>query len=223
MKKLLIICIMGILLTGCSKGVSQEVFNSLDNDYNSLQKEYDKLLLEHEKITEEKSEIEKKYSELNADFTNLENRLNDSDVYGVSCFKGIAFLMPTSWEVVNQDDIAYYYPEEGILMLRAVDLEIDTSGFGTSQHKEMLDMFFESLSNSSDEYKEIGAWYIDTKISSMAKEVSYYSDYNGVTHENKTFAFACKDTLYTFTFAQPDKITDIDIYDNIINSVIIVQ
>lgn len=55
MKRVILMCIVGLLLTGCSKGVSQETFNKLNNDYEEIQKEYqeikalyDELYLENE-------------------------------------------------------------------------------------------------------------------------------------------------------------------------------
>lgn len=229
MKKILLICIVSVLLTGCSKRVSQEVFDKLDSDYILLQKEYTDLLLEHEKNINVNSEIEKRYSELNADFSDLKNKLNNllneknNIIYGVSHFKDIAFLMPNTWEVVKEDDIAYYYPEEGLLMVYATDLEYDTSDLRVSQHRELLDTLFDSLSSSASEYKEIGNRDVDTSISSLAKEYSYYSDYENGTYENKTFAFAYKDTLYVFVLAQPDKITDSTKYSDIISSVVSIR
>lgn len=229
MKKILIIFIMGIFLTGCNKGVSQEIFDKLDSDYILLQKEYTDLLLEHEKITNENSEIEKRYSDLNADFTYLENELHNllternSTIYGISHFKDIAFLLPSAWEVVKEDDIAYYYPEEGLLMVYTTDLEYDTSDLRVSQHRELLDTLYNSLTSSASKYKEIGNRDVDTNISPLAKEYSYYSDYEDGTYENRAIAFAYKDTLYVFVLAQPDKIADSTIYSDIINSIVSIR
>ena len=220
---IVLIVLLSIFLTGCSTGVSKEEYNDLKTDFDELQEE-------QTNIVEEKSEIEKDYEELNDSFENLQNDLvslqnNDigNMVYGVGRAEDIAFCIPSTWEVVENDNTIYYYPEDGVLMVQISDTGTDTTLIRESLQKEMLGTFSDAIIASSTNYIEIESRFIDTSFGSVAKEISYYSDYDGITYENKTFAFAYKYLLYTFTFAQPNELKDSDLYDNIINSIIIIK
>lgn len=136
-------------------------------------------------------------------------------------FNQITYQVPTEWDVRNNDDIVYYYPKTGFLMLQKSNIR-DSSNMTTDEKETLLDSFEAGVSDSTDSYEKIDSKqvFVDTDI--LAREISFYTVLNDERYESKTIIFPYKDCVYSLCFANPKEIVknDLDIFNNIINSVV---
>jgi hypothetical protein len=140
--------------------------------------------------------------------------LSSNNDYKIYLTKDLAYHIPSTWEVVNNDNITYYYPETGFLMVQAFD-----TGRDDYPADELLDGFLSGLSDSVSDYDEISTGYIDIGSDIEAKEVMYYGIYDNIKYANRVVAFYLGDTVYAFAYAQPTEIKDMPVYEEVISSI----
>lgn len=198
-KKLFEIIIISFLLTtlvSCS--------NVSNDEYSEMISKVDNLETENEKLKEENN--------------NLQIKIDDIIPTSIHILKDIAYAVPSDWETVTDDDITYYYPESGGLLMVSITLGDSLFDMALSDVRKS---FLSGIEKGSTNFESISS---ETKIicnDITAIDSSYYSDYNNVRYENHLIAFATNKYVYSFVIAAPQKNIENNQFNKIIESIVV--
>lgn len=141
MKKLLIVCIIGLLLTGCSKGIPQETFDNLDSEYSILQNKYDELLTEHNNLQNDIKELRLSYSALEVE--NNENKEMYSEYltkYGELLAETVGDDILNAWGVTTFGSV-----ESGLISNNSVQLVVTIDKATADNLKSISEQLFNGI------------------------------------------------------------------------------
>lgn len=118
MKKLLLICIISILFTGCEKGVSQEKYDTILNnlqilrtEHDELNVKYNELLSQNEILIESNNELEQLNQETIDSLTNITNKYTEVSAENgdivIEAWGNVAFGDNTDYSILDQSTVQY--------------------------------------------------------------------------------------------------------------------
>lgn len=164
-------------------------------------------------VDHENKSINKYKNQKFVDNSSDKEKVSDVEYKTYSADK-FTYNIPSTWDVDDKDGFVFYYPESGLLIFQSFD-----TGGNDYTIEELSDGYFIGLSMTVSDYTEISSQFININPAIEAKEVMYYSSINNIKYENIGTVFYIDSTLYSFVYTHPDKIKDMPVYQDIINSI----